>query len=319
MRRAIRDFSDRTRDAEIAVIYYAGHGIEAGGVNYLVPVDAMLRRDLDVEDETVPLDRLLQVMEPAKRLRLVILDACRDNPFVKSMARTMASRAIGRGLARVEPTSSDTLIAFAAKAGMTAADGSQVHSPFTAALLKHLVIPELDVRLALGRVRDDVLKTTSGKQEPFVYGSLGGSIVTLASLSKDERMESAPSITDSDSLAARDYEATARVGTVDAWDAFLAKHPKGLYSDLARSQKAKLGVPAAKPSTTVKDVPDQKPRKKEKQNNTKSASGGTEVECCLAWYRRHYPGQTNIINACAARVATNTTPGFSYCSLKRGP
>ena len=115
--------------------------MEVGGVNYLVPVDATLRRDIDVEDETVSLDRLLQVMEPAKRLRLVILDACRDNPFVKSMTHTMASRAIGRGLARVEPTTSDTLVAVAAKAGLTAADGGETHSPFTAALLKYIVTP----------------------------------------------------------------------------------------------------------------------------------------------------------------------------------
>ena len=100
MRRAVRDFTERTRDADIAIIYYAGHGMEVGGINYLVPMDATLRRDIDVEDETVSLDRLLQVLEPAKRLRLVVLDACRDNPFAKSMARTMASRAIGRGLAR---------------------------------------------------------------------------------------------------------------------------------------------------------------------------------------------------------------------------
>src|SRR6202023_1711894 len=137
--------------------YYAGHGIEVNGVKYLVPVDATLRRDIDVEDETVSLDRLLQVLEPAKRLRLIILDACRDNPFTKSMARTMASRSVGRGLARIEPTTSDTLIAFAAKAGFTAADGDGAHSPFTTALLKYLVTPGLDVRLAFGRVRDDVL------------------------------------------------------------------------------------------------------------------------------------------------------------------
>lgn len=164
MRRAVTDFAERTQDADIAVIYFAGHGMEVGGVNYLVPMDATLRRDIDVEDETVSLDRLLQVLEPAKRLRLVILDACRDNPFAKSMARTMASRTIGRGLARVEPATSDTLIAFAAKAGMTAADGNSTHSPFTAALLKHLVIPDLDVRLAFGRVRDEVLANTGNKQ-----------------------------------------------------------------------------------------------------------------------------------------------------------
>ncbi|MCK1478050.1 caspase family protein [Bradyrhizobium sp. 197] len=238
MRRAIRDFSDRTRDAEIAVIYYAGHGMEVSGINYLVPIDATLRRDIDVEDETVSLDRLLQVMEPAKRLRLIILDACRDNPFAKSMTRTMARRTIGRGLAPVEPTTSDTLIAFAAKAGLTAADGDETHSPFTSALLKHLVTPGLDVRLAFGRVRDDVMKATSNKQEPFVYGSLGGSAVTLASLSTDERIE-LPG-TNVDTIAARDYEAAAKVGTRESWELFLEKHSSGFYSDLARRQIAKI-------------------------------------------------------------------------------
>ena len=79
MRRAVRDFSDATRGAEIALVFYAGHGIEVDGRNYLVPIDAKLERDIDVEDETVSLDRVLQVIEPAKRLRIVILDACRDN------------------------------------------------------------------------------------------------------------------------------------------------------------------------------------------------------------------------------------------------
>jgi uncharacterized caspase-like protein len=212
MRRTVSDFSERTRDADIAVIYYAGHGIEVGGTNYLVPIDATLRRDIDVEDETVSLDRLLQVMEPAKRLRLVILDACRDNPFLNSMARTMASRAIGRGLARVEPVTSDTLIAFAAKAGSTAADGSSIHSPFTSALLRHVVTPGLDIRLAFGRVRDEVLEKTASKQDPFVYGSLGGKTVTLAALSKEEKQET-QTIGDPDVATSRDYEVAAKVGT----------------------------------------------------------------------------------------------------------
>jgi uncharacterized caspase-like protein len=120
LRRAIRDFSDKTRDADIAVVFYAGHGIEVNGNNYIIPIDGALERDIDVEDETVSLERILSVVEPAKRLRLVILDACRDNPFARNMKRTIARRAIGRGLASVEPTMSDTLIAFAAKAGSTA-------------------------------------------------------------------------------------------------------------------------------------------------------------------------------------------------------
>ena len=157
-RRVLRDFADRVRDADIAVVYYAGHGIEVDGANYLIPVDARLERDTDVYDEAFSLDRVLIAVEPARKLRLVILDACRDNPFAKTMKRTVASRAIGQGLAKVEPTSPNVLIAYSAKAGSTAADGDGKNSPFTIALSKHLTTPGLDVRRAFGYVRDDVLK-----------------------------------------------------------------------------------------------------------------------------------------------------------------
>src|SRR5262245_43278670 len=179
MRRALRDFSNQARGADIAVVFYAGHGIEVNGNNYLIPVDAGLEHDIDVEDETVPVERVSQVLEQAKRLRLVILDACRDNPFVRSMRRTIGSRSIGRGLAKVEVLTIDTLIAFAAKAGSTAEDGRGSNSPYTTALVKHLATPGLDVRLAFGRVRDEVLHSTKGKQEPVYYGSLGGAEIAL--------------------------------------------------------------------------------------------------------------------------------------------
>jgi uncharacterized caspase-like protein len=149
-RRALRDFADRARDADIAVVYYAGHGMEVDGTNYLIPVDAKLERDTDVYDEAFSLDRILLAVEPAKQLRLVILDACRDNPFAKSMKKTLASRSIGRGLAKIEPTSPNTLIAYSAKAGSTALDGDSKNSPFTIALAKHLTTPGLDVRKAFG-------------------------------------------------------------------------------------------------------------------------------------------------------------------------
>jgi uncharacterized caspase-like protein len=97
LRKALRDFANRTRDADVAVVYYAGHGIELDGTNYLIPIDATLETDGDVLDETLSLDRVLFAVEPARKLRLVILDACRDNPFAKTMKRTIASRAIGRG------------------------------------------------------------------------------------------------------------------------------------------------------------------------------------------------------------------------------
>src|SRR5262249_46804599 len=181
LRRAIREFSQQARDADVAIVFYAGHGMELNGANYLVPTDAKLEQDFDVEDETVALDRFLSAVEPARRLRLVILDACRDNPFVKRMKRTMATRAVGQGLAKIDVTSTDTLIAFAAKAGSVATDGEGTNSPFTAALLKHLPTPGLDIRLVFGRVRDDVLSSTRRRQEPFVYGSLGGAGVALVS------------------------------------------------------------------------------------------------------------------------------------------
>jgi uncharacterized caspase-like protein len=130
-------------------------------------------RDIDVEDESLSLERILKVVEPTKRLRLIILDACRDNPFARAMKRTLASRSIGWGLARVEPDTSNTLIAFAAKAGSTASDGADGNSPFTAALLKHLTKPGLDLRIAFGLIHDDVLNSTGHRQEPS-YGSLGG-------------------------------------------------------------------------------------------------------------------------------------------------
>ncbi|MBI3759092.1 MAG: caspase family protein, partial [Deltaproteobacteria bacterium] len=178
-RRAVSDFSDTATDADIAVVYFAGHGIEVDRTNYLIPIDARLTRDFDVVDETVALERVLQAIEPAKRLRLVMLDACRNNPFVAGMRR--GSRSVGRGLARLDPATADTLVAFAAKEGTVADDGDGTDSPFTAALLKHLTTPGLDIRLALGRVRDEVRDATRRKQEPFVYGSLGGQTVAIVS------------------------------------------------------------------------------------------------------------------------------------------
>src|SRR5262249_28615437 len=177
--------------------------------------------------------RLLAAIELARRLRLVILDACRDNPFVKRMKRSIATRAISQGLAKVEPMTTDTLIAFAAKAGSIASDGDGPHSPFTTALLKHLPTPGVDVRLLFGRVRDDVLASTNRKQEPFVYGSLGGSDVTLVP---------APAAPPANPVAdvRRDYELAERVGTLEAWDFFIAQYPTGFYANMARAQRAKL-------------------------------------------------------------------------------
>jgi len=259
-RRALREFGDRARDADIAVVYYAGHGIEVDGANYLIPVDAKLERDTDVYDEALSLDRVLVAIEPAKKLRLVILDACRDNPFAKSMKRTLATRAIGQGLAKVEPTSPNVLIAYSAKAGSTAADGDGKNSPFTLALSKYLPTPGLDVRRAFGYVRDDVLKTTNNRQEPFVYGSLGGEDVSLVPApAKPAPVAAAPvaaapaaAAPTPQSEARRDYELALQIGNKSAMNAFLAQYPDGYYASLARLQLEKFAAEDARVSATEK-------------------------------------------------------------------
>jgi uncharacterized caspase-like protein len=247
MRRALRDFTEKARDADVAVIYYAGHGIEVDGSNYLIPVDAALDRDTDAYDEAIGLDRILQAIEPAKQLRLVILDACRDNPFAKTMKRMVASRSLGRGLARVEPATANTLIAFAAKGGSTASDGNRQNSPFTAALLKYLAQPGLELGKAFRLVHDQVMNATDNKQEPFVYGALGGNDVALV-----PAPAAAPPVVGANPNADNraDYELAERVGTKEAWDFFIATHPTGYYTDLARAQRNKRAAEEARLAAT---------------------------------------------------------------------
>ncbi|WP_052833060.1 caspase family protein [Bradyrhizobium sp. LTSP885] len=243
MRRALRDFTDKARGADIAVIYFAGHGLEVDGTNYLVPVDAALERDIDVDDEAVSLNRILLAAEPATKLRLVILDACRDNPFAKKMKRAIASRGVARGLVGIEASKPNTFIAFAAKEGSTASDGDGTNSPFSAALIKYLTRPGLDIRKAFGFVRDDVLNATGNQQEPYTTNSLGGNDVSLVPAL------AAPPVDPSAEIR-RDYELAERVGTREAWDSFVATHPSGFYADLARAQRNKLAAEATRIAAT---------------------------------------------------------------------
>ena len=249
MRRALRDFTDKARGADIAVIYFAGHGLEVDGTNYVVPVDAALERDADVDDEAVSLNRILMAAEPAAKLRLIILDACRDNPFARKMKRTLsAARGLGRGLVGVEADRPNTFIAFAAKEGSTASDGDGQNSPFSAALVKHLATPGLDIRKAFGFVRDDVMNATGNQQEPYTTNSLGGNDVSLVPA------PAAPPVAAVDPNAGmrKDYELAERVGTKEAWDSFVAAHPSGFYADLAKAQRNKLAAEAAQATATEK-------------------------------------------------------------------
>lgn len=172
---ALQKFAEVAETADWSVVYFAGHGMEIGGVNYLIPTDAKLASDRDITFQAISLEVVLNAAERAKKLRLVILDACRDNPFAAQMKRTMANatRSVSRGLAQVEPEAG-TMVVYAAKHGETALDGSGGNSPFATALARNLSTPGLEVRLLFDIVRDDVMETTGRKQQPFSYGSISG-------------------------------------------------------------------------------------------------------------------------------------------------
>ncbi|HMH72738.1 MAG TPA: caspase family protein, partial [Bradyrhizobium sp.] len=247
MRRALRDFADQARDSDLAVVYYAGHGIEIDGTNYLIPTDATLQRDTDIYDEAFSLDRVLLAIEPARQLRLVIVDACRNNPFAETMKRTVSTRTVSRGLARIEPTTTNTLVAFAAKAGLTALDGNSKNSPYATALIKHIATPGLDVRRAFGFVRDDVLQATGNRQEPYVYGSLGGADIALVPVASTPTANPQANL---QSETRRDFELALQVGHKDALNAFLAQHPEGFYASLAKLQLAKIAAEETRVAAT---------------------------------------------------------------------
>jgi hypothetical protein len=178
MRRALLEFNRKARSAEVAIVYFAGHGIEVGGENYLIPIDAELKTDIDVDHEAIGLRSVMPSVESASKLGLVILDACRNNPFSTKMQRTVRTRSVSRGLAGVEP-SGNVLVAYAAKDGTTAADGTGRNSPFTTSLLKHIETPGLEINFLFRNVRDDVIKATRREQQPFVYGSLSSDTIYL--------------------------------------------------------------------------------------------------------------------------------------------
>lgn len=168
---ALKAFARKADQSDWAVIYYAGHGIEVDNKNYLIPLDAVLESDRDVPDEAVPLERVMSTLDGARKLKLVVLDACRNNPFIAQMKLSVASRSIDRGLSRVEPAGA-TLVVYSAKEGTTAADGDQANSPFALSLAKRLVEPGVEINKIFRFVRQDVLDITGNRQEPYVYGSL---------------------------------------------------------------------------------------------------------------------------------------------------
>jgi hypothetical protein len=237
LERVVREFGDKTRDANVAVVYFSGHGIQLNGSDYLVPVDAQVTKERDVRDKTLPLERILAAVEPAKRLRVVILDACRTGS-VQTDKKTAATRPFSDGLAIVRPRLSQTIIVYAAQEGTTTREGIGEHSPFAAALLDNLMTSDIDIRSAFDHVGDQVRRSTSGRQLPFVASSLTAARVELAPSHPVETPTTQTSAVD------RDYDRAAQVGTAEAWGSFIANYdglPQAkFYLDLARASLKKM-------------------------------------------------------------------------------
>lgn len=233
MYRALSDFHQLSAGAEVAFVYFAGHGIEVDGRNYLIPTDAHLKNSGSVRLATVPLEDAVAAVEGATGLQLVIVDACRDNPFLKELRQGSSTRSIGRGLAEIEPPA-NTLVAYATKAGTIAYDGaSDTNSPYAAALVAALRKPGLEIGKFFRVVRDDVIDRTGGLQEPFVYGSLSSEDFFL----HPPDPSAAPDISVvSPGLDQQEIDLwieIARRGEADGYRDYIARYPGGSFADLA--------------------------------------------------------------------------------------
>ncbi|MEO1602572.1 MAG: caspase family protein [Pseudomonadota bacterium] len=270
MRRALADFGAKAARADVAVVYFAGHGMEIERQNYLLPIDAELSDARDVAFHAVPLSLLRRAAEPATRLSLVIVDACRDNPFLDGLPST--GRSLAQGLARVSARGQNSLVAFAAKEGTIAEDGVGRNSPYAQALSRALAEPGLEIGKLFRRVRDDVISSTRGRQEPALYGSLSEEdffFVPPVEASAARGLTLA-----SPAPTALDVPAHAPGGAVDVafWTAvadsqdprdfedYLKQFPNGAFAPLAARRLEQLRAPAKEPAPQpVQAKPDPAP------------------------------------------------------------
>ncbi len=185
LRTAMAEFAFEAETADLALIYFAGHGVQVAGQNFLLPVDVNARSNEDVQKQSVSLKDFLQTVDGARRMRIVILDSCRDNPLGGSIGTDASPAPEPGGLAPASPDRG-TLVAFAARDGQIALDGAGGNSPFASALVDKLPVPGLEISLMFRQVRDDVLSRTQNLQEPHTYGSLSGVPFYLAGPAKGQ-------------------------------------------------------------------------------------------------------------------------------------
>lgn len=233
----VREFTRAIRGAEIALLFYAGHGLQVNGRNYLTPIDTQLLDEADLDFETIPLDMIMRQMEHEERTNLVFLDACRNNPLARNLALTMGTRAasIGRGLAPVE-TGIGTLISYATQPGNVALDGEGVNSPFTTSLLKHIETPGEDIAVILRRVRSEVIRNTDGKQVPWGNSSLTGKVILnpVEQPANEPEPEPETRSPSSPELELSYWESIKDAEDKSFFEAYLQQFPGGTFANLAK-------------------------------------------------------------------------------------
>jgi len=246
LRAKVREFVRLLEGADMALFFYAGHGLQVNGRNYVAPVDASLKSDDDLDFEAMPMELVLSAMERNTKTNLVFLDACRDNPLAVNLARSMGTRsgAVGRGLAKTEG-GVGSLVAFATQPGNVALDGTGRNSPFTTALLKHLGTPGQGVTDDLILVRREVLEATGGKQVPWDNSSLTGKVVLVA---KAETAAPAPRADNSVELAY--WQTIKDANEKGFFEAYLEQYPDGAFANLARLKIAQIEAGVVAPRQT---------------------------------------------------------------------
>ena len=235
---AVARFSRKITADDVALFYYAGHGMQLRGENYLVATNARLTSEFDVAAETLALEDMVRAMEGKAKIVLVFLDACRNNPLanrlneeIEGTTRSLATR----GLAPIETQSAGTMVAFAAAPGQVAADGRGESSPFTTALVNHLASPGIEIGTAFKRVIRDVRTATDGKQSPQILSSLSLEFYFAPALQQPEQAPVAAPAIDPKAMAAEaDFQKALRINTPRIWTSFLAKHRSGEKADVAR-------------------------------------------------------------------------------------
>lgn len=253
MSAVIDQFTEAAYDADVALVYYSGHGMQVEGVNYLIPVDGQLEKASQLQTRTISINQILAALPPDPAVGMVFLDACRDNPLARTFAKSLpASRssALGAGLAPVQANKQSTgtgglLIAYATDPGSVAFDGSTANSPYTTALAKHLTTPGIEIQSALTRVRADVVATTSGAQRPWLSTSLGrevflgGEPPTLNVSSAEPATPTTNQATAQGGGAELDTEQTvwdeaSKRNTAAHYELYLSRYPSGRYADIAK-------------------------------------------------------------------------------------